>query len=226
MIETAFKILIALLCPPIAFGFGKAILDTAAHSDDLGGIVWFVSGLISFVPIWIIFRGRLELFATFEHEMTHVLFGLVFLKIPRSINVSHIGGSVTMIGGNFLITLAPYFFPTLSFALLLLLPAVDVEWFQIYSFILGASVSFHLASTKGEIHLNQIDLRKAGLWFCSIFLPVANMVCYGAVSVVVLSPGESFLGYWWSGASETIHAIRFLASFLLDLGMIGGHSQN
>lgn len=215
MVENAIKIMMVVLSPFLVYGFGVTFLEIAAEINHRMSLMWFVLGAISFVPLWVFFRRRLELFATFEHEMTHVLFGLIFLKIPRSINVSHDGGSVTMNGGNFLITLAPYFFPSLSYALLLLLPFVSVDWFHIYSFILGVSVSFHLASTKSEIHGNQADLRKASLWFSSIFLPGSNLVCYGAVSAAALSHGEGFLAYWWSGANETLHAIRFLASFFV-----------
>ena len=53
---------------------------------------------------------------TFEHEITHLLIGLLFLKIPVGFRVSaHAGGEVRQIGrgttGQIWVTLAPYFFP-------------------------------------------------------------------------------------------------------------------
>ncbi len=120
MKEFIAKSITFLICPFIAYGFGLAVyrvITVAAFPKQT--LTAFAVGFVLFVVFWRIFKRHLQVVCTFEHELTHLLFGLVFLKRPHSFVVTrHDGGSVTLSGGNFLITLAPYFFPTVSYLLL------------------------------------------------------------------------------------------------------------
>ena len=81
-----------------------------------------------------------------------------------------------MSGGNFLITLTPYFFPTDSYLLLPFAYFVPKNGMPIFVALLGASVAFHLASTWAELHWQQTDLHEARILFGSIFLPVVYLI--------------------------------------------------
>ena len=56
-------------------------------------------------------------FAIMEHELTHMLFAVLTFHKPRGLDVNQdVGGSFSFEGkGNWLIALAPYFFPTFLF---------------------------------------------------------------------------------------------------------------
>ena len=90
------------------------------------------------------------------------------------------GGHVRYVGGegNWLITIAPYFFPFLPllFALVhVFRPAVFHGFFYpSMGFVLG----FQACSTWSELHSNQPDLKKVGWFFSACFLPTINLLTY------------------------------------------------
>jgi hypothetical protein len=114
------------------------------------------------------------------------------------------GGHVKLSGGNFLITLAPYFFPTISYFLLPVAFFIPNRSMPVYLMILGASVAFHLVSTWRDLHWEQSDLHNAGIVFSLIFLPVANLVFYGALLALVIGGTEKFLSFWVIGVKASI----------------------
>lgn len=115
IIEKSAKGLSLAGSPFLIYGFGVSLKHALLQAGLHTGAIAFIVGFVAFAVLWRMFRRRFELFCTFEHEITHVLFGLLFLKLPRSFKVTrHEGGQVTMLGTNFVITLAPYFFPTVS----------------------------------------------------------------------------------------------------------------
>ena len=83
--------------------------------------------------------------------------------------------------GNWLIYLAPYFFPTLTVPIviyLLVVHGATPEWVDA---LLGATMAYHITSTWRETHREQTDLKKVGFIFAFLFLPAANLAFLGAV---------------------------------------------
>lgn len=206
MKELVAKTITILICPFLAYGFGLDIYRTAWLPSLPKGAAAFAVGFIAFAIIWRIFKRHLQVVCTFEHELTHLLFGLLFFKRPRSFVVTrHDGGYVEMSGGNFVITLAPYFFPTISYLLLPLAFFVSPEFKSIFVGAVGGSVAFHLISTWGELHWRQTDLHDAGIAFSLIFLPVANLVFYGALLAAISSGADGFSRFWTVGLKESFN---------------------
>jgi|ERR1035437_1612755 hypothetical protein len=200
MKEKLAKAITLLICPFLVYGFGESLYRCISLVGLHQGPIAFIAGFIVFAIIWRVFRRHLDLICTFEHEITHVLFGLLFLKVPRSFKVTrHEGGQVTMLGGNFVITLAPYFFPTVSYLLLPLSFLFSPRFFPLFLAILGASVAFHIASTWAELHWQQTDLHKAGILFSLLFLPAANLIFYGALITLIFGGTDGFLRFWSVG---------------------------
>ncbi len=208
MLEKVFKLIMLLFCPFLAYGFSIAIYRILQTSELPPQSLTFIVGFASFLVFWQIFKRKLQVVCTFEHEITHLLFGLLFLKVPKGFKVTmHDGGHVKLSGSNFLIYLAPYFFPTISYFLLLFLYFIPSEYYPIFYGILGASLAFHLVSTWSELHLKQTDLQKSGMIFSSIFLPVANLVFYGALIVLIFGKPNAFLHFWTIGANESVNLL-------------------
>lgn len=205
MKELVAKTITFLICPFAAYGFGTAIHRTiSAAVLPKQALIAFAVGFILFIILWIIFKRHLQVVCTFEHELTHLLFELLFLKRPHSFVVTrHDGGSVTLSGGNFLITLAPYFFPTVSYLLLPVIYFVSKSAMPVFLALLGGSVAFHLVSTWAELHWRQTDLHKAGIMFSAIFLPVANLIFYGALTALVCGGASGFSNFWINGTLES-----------------------
>lgn len=212
MKEFIAKIFTFLICPFAVYGFGQALFQTVETSYfPKQTLISFAIGFILFLVFWRIFKRHLQVVCTFEHELTHLIFGLLFLKRPHSFVVTrHNGGSVTLSGGNFVITLAPYFFPTVSYLLLPIAYFVHKDGMPIFVGILGASVAFHLVSTWAELHWRQTDLQEAGILFSLFFLPVANLIFYGALAALMLGGTGGFTRFWIKGASEIFMLIATL----------------
>jgi hypothetical protein len=145
----------------------------------------FALGLAVYLALWWwLFRySRFTFFMTLEHELTHALFAALTFHRVKGLRVTLTrGGQVTYVGeGNWLISVAPYFFPTLSLVLILVFAAIPVRMSGLDDVIVGASFAYHLTSTWRETHSGQSDIKKTGIWFCGAFLPTANMVTVGIV---------------------------------------------
>jgi hypothetical protein len=213
MIEKTAKLITLLLCPFLGYGFSLAIYQTVKVFELPKQFVAFAVGFIAFAVIWRIFKRHLQVVSTFEHEITHLIFGLLFFKAPKGFKVTmRDGGHVKLSGSNFLIYLAPYFFPTVSYLLLPFFFFVPEEYLPVFYGVLGVSLAFHLVSTWSELHLKQTDLQKSGILFSIIFLPVANLIFYGALIVLIFGKSEDFLSFWSIGLKESFNLIPGILS--------------
>lgn len=213
MLDRIGKVFAVLSLPFWVYGFSVATASVVTVSNLLTmRFLTFVVGFAVFACIWRFSQRRLQSILTIEHELTHLLVALIFLKMPREFVVtSSNGGYVTYSGGsNFLITLAPYFLPTISYLL------IPTFWFlpEKYNIaclgLLGVSVSFHFFSTRSEMHLGQTDLHKAGLLFSFVFLPAICLVFYGGILALVMGGTNQFVVFWKQSFQECINLFLLL----------------
>jgi hypothetical protein len=107
-------------------------------------------------------------------------------------------------GGNWLITIAPYFVPTLSLVVMAVMFFLDdggPRWLHIG---LGATVSYHATSTWIETHREQTDLQEVGFLFAFLFLPAANVLSYGLIMAVVVGGWPAGSGYMDAAYSSAL----------------------
>jgi hypothetical protein len=84
-------------------------------------------------------------------------------------------------GGNWLVAISPYFFPTLSGAVMLIMLALDGDALRTAELILGVTVAYHATSTYSETNRQQTDLQLVGCRFSWAFLPAANIASFGMI---------------------------------------------
>ena len=120
------------------------------------------------------------------HELTHALFAiLTFHKVKRiSINPDDSGGNMAFEGeGNWLIIIAPYFFPL--FGLIALISISVYTMFApmnlILNGVIGFMIGYHFDTVGSQIHEKQTDLPKVGYYFCAVFLLPANLWMIGSM---------------------------------------------
>jgi hypothetical protein len=200
--------LFLIAVPFLFYGFGGETLRTLAKIS-LKDPRWlaFLAGLVIFFPCLFIAR-RLFLSAwsyleTLEHELTHLLIGLLFLKIPVGIRVSaHEGGEVRQIGlgttGQTWVSLAPYFFPTISLFVLIFAYFIDLNP-KLFLGILGWTTAFHLVTNWSETSFRQPDLQKAGILKTLLILPVMNLISYGSILAFIADGRKGFGSFWFDG---------------------------
>jgi hypothetical protein len=122
-------------------------------------------------------------FIVLEHEFTHAIFAwLTFHRVIGFRASLRRGGHVRYVGrGNWLISIAPYFVPTLSIAAIAALQLLPDRHLAYGSAALGATFAYHLLSTWSETHRHQTDLREVGFVFSAVFLIAANALVYGLI---------------------------------------------
>ena len=214
IIITASRLALNLLIPFVAAGFGAIVWRVLRSlSIDTPRGAAFVLGGVAFIPVWLIgcrYATRVvNYLATLEHELTHLLVGLLFLKRPLSFRVTASeGGKVVLTGGNLWITLAPYYLPTLTFLIMPLTLVTGGKSLGGLHAILGASVIYHLFSTWGEVRVIQSDFRKAGILQTIWLLPVLILVFYGSVLAFIAGGFAEFIQYWGDGTVNSYHYLR------------------
>lgn len=190
LIKWPVALLALALLVPTAQAFGDVARQIGAQPDRLWFFLAGAGGYVLVVKILLRRTWFGTYFSTLEHELTHALFGLATIHKVGNFRVTrNDGGHVEILGGNWLISIAPYFFPTLSVALIAIaawLPAAALRWVDV---ALGASVGYHLVSTLRETHPAQPDLRYTGRIFALAFLPAANLFVYGVLLSYALGDG-------------------------------------
>ncbi len=121
----------------------------------------FIQFLISFLISSLVFMFKLKrenFYSTMRHEFCHWLFSLLSFKKPRSFNIESSGeGNFSYYGAhNYYIILAPYFFPIVTFFLLLFRIFFERPS-QYYFFLIGITFAFDIVSTLKDYHLQQTD---------------------------------------------------------------------
>jgi len=200
--------LFLLAVPFLFYGFGGEALKALAKIS-LTDARWlaFGAGLIVFFPCLFVarmlFSSAWSYLQTLEHEITHLIIGLLFLKMPVGIRVSaHEGGEVRQIGrgttGQTWVSLAPYFFPTIS--IFFVVAAYFIELNQkTFLAVLGWTTAFHLVTNWSETSFRQPDLKKAGILKTILILPVMNLISYGSILAFVAGGPKGFGGFWLEG---------------------------
>ena len=131
-----------------------------------------------------------------SHELTHTFFAyLTFHDAGRiRLNPDGSGGSMVLKGqGNWLITLAPYFFPLFAFFYMIFMPWLldisDNHWI-VYG-IFGYFIAYYWAAVLDQTHPKQTDIIKEGYWFSIIFIIGANLYMTG---IMLAFTSKSWLG--------------------------------
>ena len=168
-------------------------------------LLYFAGGVAGMAAIRIGMRIHRGIAETFEHELTHILFALLTFHPVSGMNVNDYGGgNMTFRGkGNWLIALAPYFFPLASAAMMFLTVAYGrvtgllPDWLLIG---LGLAFGYDVCAFAEQIHPRQTDFKVAGYWFSLCFLPSAILLSFGTIAAF---------------AERTESGVRFFYNLLL-----------
>lgn len=120
------------------------------------------------------------------HECTHAFFAILTLHKVTHIKIAEddSGGDMSFKGkGNWLIVIAPYFFPLFCFCAMIGISIYTTfaPTNLILNGILGYFTGYHIDTVVSQIHDKQTDLPKVSYKFCLMFLPGANMWMLGSI---------------------------------------------
>lgn len=194
----------ALVCLP---GLLSAWSHQILGADQINGLLPVFAGVLGYGLLWgMVFRRRQagSFLPTFFHELSHGFMALLTFHRVGGLRASWSnGGRVTIYGGtNWLILVAPYFFPLvpiLGATCVLLGPE---EWNQASLCGFGVTVSFYCFALASDIHSKQTDLQAVGFPFAWFFLPSANLLALGSVIATTVGGTAGLSGFieesYWS----------------------------
>lgn len=198
-----WKLLLGVISLVGVIAYGTAI--AGMYDSGLFEVPQFRAAFIGFVAgalLWLILSRKLAFFATFEHELTHLIFSILMFQRPRSFYASERKGHVACESGNFLDGLAPYFFPTFSYVLIGVYPLLRSSAHTVFYPLLGFFTGFHLVSNIMEFEPRQPDIRKGGLVFSFLFCTFAGAVTFGFIGAFVISGFRGGLDFLVIGAQN------------------------
>jgi hypothetical protein len=172
----------AAFLPATALCLGEQLLGIVRGMHFL---VPFLAGAVIYLLLWLVIirRTTISFLNTLEHEFTHCLFAWLTCNRVVGLKATLRSGGITRYQGtpNWLIQTGPYFFPTVTIALMTVLRFVGPQHWALMYGLLGASIVYHLISTWAETHRRQTDLQEAGLFFSLLLLPTANLFFYALI---------------------------------------------
>jgi len=208
------KFIIAILLLPVCAGAAMAlgrVLRASYGADTVwvpflaGAACWLVIFLLLPRPMWIY---------VFGHELTHALWAWLFGGRVKKMKVTSEGGHVVVSKTNFLIVLAPYFFPLYA-VLVILVFAIGhwiwdwrgyLVWFHL---AVGAAYAFHVTLTWQALKTRQTDITSQGYLFSAviIFLGNVSVLLFGVPLLTAKVSLLNALGWWLGGTGEIFNQL-------------------
>lgn len=198
------KFLLAIFLLPVCAGAARAlwlVLKSSYGGADTvwipllaGAACWVVIFLLLPRPMWIYVLG---------HELTHALWTWLFGGKVKRMKVTSKGGHVLISKTNFLIALAPYFFPLYAVILILIFALGNFifGWrgYLVYFYLLlGAAYAFHITLTAQVLQTRQSDITSQGYLFSAVVIFLGN-VCVLLFGIPLLTARVGILNSlrWW-----------------------------
>ena len=174
------KFIIAVLLLPVCAGAAMALLKVlhACGSADTtwipilaGAACWIVIFFLLPKPMWIY---------VFGHELTHALWTWLFGGQVKKMKVTPRGGHVVISKTNFVIALAPYFFPLYATIVVAVFAVGHLIWdwhnyLVWFHLAVGAAYAFHVTLTWHVLQTRQSDITSQGYLFSAVIIFLGNV---------------------------------------------------
>jgi hypothetical protein len=150
---------------------------------------WFFS--LGAVLCLIAFFGlpRPVIVYVFGHELTHALWVLLLGGRVSRFRVGRDGGHIVTNRSNFLIALAPYFFPIYSILAIAIYGLVSIfyntqPYGRLLYAVIGATWTFHFTFTCWMVTKDQTDLSDHGTFFSLAVIYLMNLILLSVMLVM------------------------------------------
>jgi hypothetical protein len=211
------KFFIAILLLPVCAGMAIA-LGSVLRASGGADTTWvpFLAGVACWCVIFFLLPKPMWIYV-FGHEFTHALWAWLFGGRVKKMKVTSKGGHVVVTKTNFLITLAPYFFPLYAVLIIAIFASGHWIWgwtrfFVYFHLLLGAAYAFHVSLTFQTLQTQQSDITSQGYLFSGviIFLGNAGILLFGIPLLAGSIPPLAAFKYWSSGTVTVLHWLQKL----------------
>jgi hypothetical protein len=211
------KLLVALALLPLCFGAARAlwmVIRSSGSADTTwvpllaGAACWVVIYFLLPKPMWIYVLG---------HELTHAVWAWLFGAEVRRLKVTSSGGHVMITKTNFLIALAPYFFPLYAVLVIAVFCVGNLIWdlrrfLPLFHLLLGAAYAFHVTLTVHILKTRQTDITEQGYLFSTVVIYLGNITVLLLGIPLLASKVQVWtaMGWWLECTGEVFHRIGHL----------------
>jgi hypothetical protein len=204
------KFIIAILLLPFCLGAATTlwrVIRACGGADTTW--VPMLAGAACWVVLYLLLP-RPMLIYVFGHELTHALWTWLFGGSVKRFKAGSSGGHVIITKNNFLITLAPYFFPLYAVMVVAAFVAGHLVfgwgrhlvWFHL---LLGAAYAFHVTLTAHVLQTRQTDITSQGYLFSAVIIFLGNTaVLLVGLPLLTAQVGLLTALGWWLRASGDV----------------------
>ena len=210
LVKTILAILLLPVCAGAAMALWRVLracggADTTFVPIGAGAACWLVIYLLLPKPM---------LTYVFGHELTHALWTWLFGGEVNQFKSSASGGHVVISKTNFLIVLAPYFFPLYAVLVFVAFLAGNLFWgwrniLPWFHLALGAAYAFHVTLNAHALKTRQTDITSQGWLFSAVVIFLGNVIVL-LIGIPLLAPKVDLttaLGWWLECTGEIVHQI-------------------
>lgn len=206
--------LVAIALLPLCIGAARALWMVILSSGSAqttwvpllaGAACWVVIYLLLPKPMWIYVLG---------HELTHAAWAWLFGAEVRRLKVTSNGGHVVITKTNFLIALAPYFFPLYAVLVVAVFFLAHLIWdlrrfLALFHLLLGAAYAFHVTLTAHILKTRQSDITQQGYFFSAVVIYLGNISVLLLGIPLLASKVQLWtaMGWWLECTGEVFHRI-------------------
>ena len=173
-----------------------------------GAACWLVVFALLPKPMWIYVVG---------HELTHVVWSWLFGGKVKKFKASSSGGEVVVTKSNFLVALAPYFFPLYAVLVVLVFLGGHLiwgwsKWTPLFHLLLGAAYAFHLTLTWHILQTRQSDITGQGYLFSGVVIFLGNVLVLLLAIPLLTGQGAllTVLGWWLEATGALLKRLSAL----------------
>ncbi len=197
------KTIIAILLLPACVG-ALSTLHMVLRASESADTIWVaaLSGAACWLVIYLLLPKPMWVYV-FGHELTHALWTWLFGGKVKKFKTSSKGGHVVVTKNNFVIALAPYFFPLYALLVVGVFLAGHwlwnwhhyIVWFHL---LLGAAYAFHVTLTWHVLKNRQSDITEQGYLFSAVIIFLGNvMVLLVGIPLLVAQVNVLTALRWW-----------------------------
>jgi len=181
---------------------------------DSGWAAWSLPiGFLAWVAVFFLLPRPIRTYVL-AHELTHALWALLMGGRIGKMKIGKSGGHVELTKTNFIITLAPYFFPFYTVLVIAIYYLAGI-WLDTeagrtwWLAAIGFTWSFHITFTIQMLSERQPDIQEHGRIFSYLVIYIMNLLVIGIWMIIVGAP--RFISFGELIGRETAAAYNFTA---------------
>ncbi len=228
MLFKLIKFIVGVLLLPICYALTQSLTYFLLHLNDSAGLgpltpesTGFLIGAILWIVLFIALPHPVKTYV-FAHEMTHAIWGVAAGGRVKGLKVRDSGGAVLLTKSNFLVALAPYFFPLYSVIVLIAYGVVsafyEIGVYQpFWMGMLGLTWAFHITFTLRTLKQHQSDIASQGRLFSYTLIYIVNTFIVIIMLIAMGTPTfRFFLTYFTNELIDLFHHINEFALYFMN----------